>query len=72
MDWLQEIEERWAKAAPGPWAAMTETRLAYDAWLKENRARADAHDAAPDDIARLIAEVKRLRDRLGMLYARGV
>ena len=109
MDWLQEIEERWAKATPGPWEWEPDWGKVYwdeeagnfsekyaDLQLRgkgqpfghdiiplridhyaaewdvlETLDEPNEHDraaiaAAPDDVARLIAEVKALARALGL------
>jgi len=84
MDRLEEIEERWAKTTPGPWAVndandagelyvgrandngdwFAIVEFTYQIWEERVREDADAIAAAPQDIAWLIAEVKRTREEL--------
>jgi len=82
MDRLTEIEKRWAKTTPGPWAVNDRfnnagdlyvgkkdagydwfaiVMFAHDGWVKEVKENAIAIAAGPDDIAWLIAEIRRLQ-----------
>ena len=77
MDRLEEIEERWAKTTRGPWWPDVGNLTCVGAgtgpteYIAMTNARdRDAIAAAPQDIAHLIAEVKRLRRELA-LYLEG-
>ena len=65
--WIDEIERRWEAATPGPWKVDTYFDDYIDwHWRMEGpdpRSDADvaAIAAAPADVARLLAEVRRLR-----------
>jgi len=77
-DRLKEIEERWAKTTPGPWWPDMDNLLVIGSGsgptmqvaVASTRANRDAIAASPEDIAHLIAEVKRLRRELA-LYLEG-
>ena len=85
MNWLEEIEARWAKATPGPWhwyhwkgiievqrkdagegdACPVVHWQGFDGSCRpvaEHNRNASAIAHAPEDVARLIAEVKALRE----------
>jgi hypothetical protein len=84
MNWLEEIEARWAKATPGPWhwyhwkgiievqrkdagegdACPVVHWQGFDGSCRpvaEHNRNASAIAHAPEDVARLCAEVKALR-----------